>query len=204
MTTTTTPVFNIPATLAKPSKAKSKGANKLTLPGFEDIAQRVKDRARQIESLEAEQALETVDLIEEARALRVAEECEGNFAKTVEVPCLDGDKPVQVVFSDRYKQIDPEHEPLLRAVLGERFTGTMKLAATAKPRGDLTVEKLQAVLGDKYAAFCTLFEVSEHYTPCASFMEVRSHLRPTLAPAVNKALDEIVDLTQFKPSIKTK
>lgn len=194
----------IPMNLTKSTKKKG-GVNKAVMSGFEDVATRVKERARQMDALKAEQEIDTAELVAEARAFRIAEECAGNFAKTVDVPTEqgDGDK-VQVVFSDRYTGIDPEHEPVLRVALGRHFDGVLKLTATAKPRSDLTVEKLQAVLGDKYEAFCSLFEVSEQYTPVAAFMETRANLRPTLTSAVNEALDVIVERVQYKPSIKTK
>ena len=184
--------------------ASKKTAKKdaLVLMGHEDVATRVRDRARLLDNLETEQKQDAAVLIDAARSFRREAEASGNFHKMVKV-ATDTD-PISLVFSDRYSPVAVENEPALREALGASYDAMFRREVKVSQRQDLNLDALKALLGDKFVAFAAAFDVKEVLTPVDGFMETRANLRPMLGTALNATVDGIIDQVQYKPSVRTK
>lgn len=188
----------------KPAASK-KAAKKdaLVLTGHEEVAARVRERARVLDNLEAEQKQDAASLIEASRVFRREAEAAGGFHKTVKVATTT-EEPISLVFSDRYSSTSVESEDALKAALGSSYAAMFRREAKVTARKDMTLDTLKAALGDKFEAFCGLFDVKEVLTPVDGFMETRANLRKAMTPEFNALVDGIVDQIQFKPAVKTK
>lgn len=202
-TKTPAPAAIVIPMLTKPTGASTSKGEKLVLTGHEAVASRLRERAQQIDTLEAEQKIESAEIIAAAKILRREAEATGAFTKTVAVATEEG-SPISLVFADKYSDVDVAHEPALRAALGASYDTCFRRQAKVKARGDLTVEKLQALLGDKFGAFCTAFDVTEYLTPVDGFMETRANMRRGMSNELNAAVDQVVDQVQYKPSVRLK
>jgi hypothetical protein len=187
----------------KPVAKKSAKKDALVLTGHEAVAARVRDRAREIETLEAEQKTDAASLIETGRGFRREAEAAGNFHKTVKV-AVDEDSTISLVFSDRYSPVAVENEDALRGCLGSQYDALFRRECRVSQRKDMSLEALKALLGDKFDAFAAAFDVKEVLVPVDGFMETRANLRPSLSEELNATVDGIVDQVQFKPSVRTK
>jgi uncharacterized small protein (DUF1192 family) len=187
----------------KPVAKKSAKKDALVLLGHEETAARVRDRAREIETLEAEQKQDAAALIEASRVFRREAEAEGNFHKTVKVATATDDT-ISLVFSDRYSPVAVENEDALRDCLGSQYDAMFRRECKVSQRKDMNLEALKALLGDKFDAFASAFDVKEVLVPVDGFMETRANLRPSLSAELNATVDGIVDQVQFKPSVRTK
>ena len=194
-------VLTIP--VLKPATAGKKAADKLVLTGHEEVASRLRERARAIETLEAEQKAEAADLINVAKNFRRDAEAAGDFHKTVNVATTD-DKPISLSFSDRYSPVAVESEDALRGALGSHYDAMFRREVKVSQRKDMDLDSLKAILGDKFDAFAAAFDVKEVLVPVDGFMETRANLRPSLSKDLNTVVDGIVDQVQYKPSLKTK
>jgi hypothetical protein len=186
----------------KPVAKKSAKKDALVLTGHEETAARVRDRAREIETLEAEQKQDAAALIEAGRVFRREAEASGSFHKTVKV--ATDDQPISLVFSDRYSPVAVENEDALRDCLGSQYDAMFRRECKVSQRKDMNLEALKALLGDKFDAFASAFDVKEVLVPVDGFMETRANLRPSLSAELNATVDGIVDQVQFKPSVRTK
>lgn len=192
--------INVP--VLKPVAKKAAKKDHLVLTGHETVAARVRDRARQLDSLEAEQKADCAELIDAAKTCRREAEAAGNFHKMVKV-ATDND-PISLVFSDRYSPVAVENEEALREALGASYDAMFRREVKVSQRKDMNLDALKALLGDKFDAFAAAFDVKEILTPVDGFMETRANLRPSLGTALNATVDGIIDQVQYKPSVKTK
>ncbi len=191
--------------LTKPTKgaAGTKKKEKLAVSGLEEIAAKLRKRNEQIESLNAENEVDKAQVIEVCRKERRDAEVAGDFHSTLLVESAD-EKPIQVVFVNKFSKVDVAHAPALKTALNGQFDTLFRRGIEIKTKDSVDLAKLTAVLGDKLDAFLALAEVTEYLSLDRDFMEKRAALRPALDPATNVTIDQISDQCQQKPMIKTK
>ena len=196
------PALVIPL-LTKPKTSKSKGTPKVEVTGLEATADAIRERQVEIDSLTAEQKIDKAELVEVCVKARIDAEAAGLFAKTCAV-ATTGDKPVNVVFSDKYSSIGIEHEASLQTALGGSYDDLFERKAAVKARGDMTEADLRKALGNKFDAFCALFEVTEFIGAKKGLMATRAGLRKTLDADANHVVDAVVEQVRYSPSVKAK
>jgi hypothetical protein len=189
--------------LTKPT-SKSSGTPKVEVFGHAELAESVRDRQVEIDSLTAEQKIDKADLIEVCKKARIEAESDGLFAKTCAVAVSDNGKPVNVVFGNKYSTVSLDHEESLQTALGESYDTLFERRAAVKLRGDVTLADLRKTLGDKFDAFASLFEVTEFIGAKKSLLESRFALRKDLDDEANHVVDAVVEQVRYTPSVKTK
>lgn len=191
--------------LTKPTKgtAGTKKKDKLSVTGLEKIAAKLRERAQQMESLEAEQKVDKAQVVELCRKERRDAEVAGDFHTTCLVESDDG-KPVQVVFVNKFTKVDVAHEPALKQALNGQFDTLFRKGVEVKVKDDVTLEKLREVLGNKFDALMALVDATEYLSLDREFMSKRAALRPALDAATNATIDGISDQCQQAPMVKTK
>lgn len=189
--------------LIKPAAKGSKKTEKVPLTGLEGSAARYRELVAEVESLEAEQKSLRTEIVDAARVARREAECQGQFARSVEVACGD-DKPITVTFGDSYASVSVENEGALREALGSNFDVVFTRAVSVKMRAKTSLETLQEALGDRYEAFVALVAVEEALVCQPHTMETRARLRPALTDDQNTVLDGVLDQVQYSPKVSAK
>lgn len=191
--------------LTKPTKgaAAKKSKDRLSIPGHEALAKKMRERGKKLDSLGAEQKKDIATLRDSVKEQRLAAEKAGDFHKTVLVESADG-KPVQVVFQDRYSKVDVDHEDALRTALSGNYDQLFTKGIDVKVKPNATLDALKAALGDKFDAFAALCDVTEYLAPTKDYMTKRSAIRGGLDETTNDAIDAITDQVQVSPSVKLK
>ena len=188
------PIIN----LTKPSKKSD--SSKLEIEGHEALVVRMRQRHMQIESLEAEQKIDEVELLEDVRASRLEAEEEGQFYKVILVNSADG-VPAKVIFKNMFKQIDVAHEDELRRHLKNGYDPLFEVRYNVKLRDNTSVSRLRELLGPN----CDLlFEITPYISPKKDAMERRAQMRPVLDKKTNAVLDSVFEQAQYKPQLSLK
>lgn len=178
----------------------------LEVRGEEELARSIRDRQTQLDTLQERQDKEKGSLVLVAKNARRKAERELKFHKTIHFSTgVELADPVKVIFKDDYSEVDPEQMTFFKVAFGAELCAELFLkTAKVKAKQPITLGQLKKTLGDKFEAFCELFEVSEVIVPKGPFMERRAERRRMLTEDVNDKLDAIIDIIQHKPSVKTK
>lgn len=176
-------------------KASSK--TKLFIDGHEELVDRLVDRHKELESLEAEQELDLQEIrgvgVEEMRE----EEDGGDFHKTCRV--RGNDQDVRVTRKDAFSKIAMDHKPVLQDLLGSAFDTLFVEGCDLK----LTVdpEVFIAACEEVGLNVSKFFDRTNWVKPKKGFLEMRATLRPSLDDTENEALDAITDQFAYKSSV---
>jgi len=200
---TEAPALVIPLLTKPRGGVAKKGTPKVEVLGHEKTADAIRERQVEIDSLTAEQKIDKDTLVGVCVKARIEAETHGLYSKTCEV-ATTGDKPVQVVFSDKYSQIGLEHETSLKSALGDSYEDLFERKASVKPRGELNLIELRIALGDKFDAFCALFDVTEYLGAKKGLMDTRFALRRKLDDNANHVVDAVVEQVRYTPAVKAK
>ena len=173
---------------------------KLRVNGLEQLVNMMRQRAFQIEAMQADQKADKAAILEEVGKQRLESEKNGQFYKSCLVEAQD-EAPAKVVYMNKFSKIAGEQEAPLRNVLGKLFDELYVVEHNIKLKESATFEYIKYLLGDK---FDLLFDVETNINHVDSFMEKRAQMRPSLSKQSNNLIDSLVSQVQADASLYLK
>lgn len=186
------------------TKAKDEDKGKLKVEGtaIEQLAREYAEAQAQIDELRKEQDERKQQLVEAIAPKRLKAEKEGRFYATAQVD-LGDDELLQVLWPDRYKSLDVQHQTMLRRAFGKHFDELFYEATEAKAEDGVKLEEIQTALGTRaYDTLLRFMKLSPALRLRKGFMETRAHLRGTFDETTNDSIDTVMANAAYAPTLK--
>ena len=186
------------------TKAKDDDGGKLRVEGttIEQLGREYAEAHAQIEELEMAQKERKAQIIEKVAAQRLKAEKQGRFYATAQVD-LGDDELLQVLWTDRYKTLDVQHQALLQKAFGKHYDELFFETAEAKTKDEWKLEDLQIALGTRaYDTLMKFMKVQPALKLRKGFMETRAHLRNSFDQTTNDSIDTVVANAAYSPTLK--
>ena len=168
------------------------------LPGAEYLAADLRALSRELDNLKAAVLLKRKEFL-----TFLSEHCTGQAGTKASIASADG-RPVSVSWTGQYKPIDARHEPLMREVLGDTFDDLFEVRVSVKARKGLTMEELEATLGDDLSLLLRVCEVTPSVAPQPGYTGLRHRAGLRLDNETLEVIDDVVAAVQYEPRVRLK